>query len=420
MTAAHALVSRAGGRVPPALAGVALTLLVVATAFWVSVVPGVGARLEYQRDSAGVELVLRALSGHLVHVGWSHLGWNLLGFLVLGVLCERGGRRGFACAVALSACAIPLALYLVEPGIGRYCGLSGLVSALFGILATRAIASHARSGRRVLALATAAIAVGFVWRLGWIWIRGDLWLLESSGFQLTPVPLSHAIGLLIGVLVESTESLRGPRAPAHPCAPARAKFARGAQRIAREESTTMRSSRSLRVTGAAVLAALALGAVPGPARADHARAAPSRGCADTASFWRETADACAECAARLRHAEAADLYRPAPRPREQRSARPAYPYRAYPAPPHAPPAHAYVPAAHRYPPRTGARAPGLLPVTAASAERSHDAVARALDPVVDPVLREATEAVGVAAGTAIGVALYPPLKVLEHVLGASD
>jgi membrane associated rhomboid family serine protease len=211
VTGTHSLVSGAGGRVPRALAEVALTLLVVASAFWVSVAPGVGAQLEYQRGAAGAELLLRGLSGHLVHVGWGHLGWNLLGFLVLGALCERGGRRGFVWATALSAAAIPLALYLVEPGIARYCGLSGLVSALFGILATRAIASHARSGHRALALLTATVAIGFAWRLGWIWIRGDLWLLESTGFQLTPVPLSHAIGLGIGVLVESIESLRGPR-----------------------------------------------------------------------------------------------------------------------------------------------------------------------------------------------------------------
>jgi membrane associated rhomboid family serine protease len=397
VTSAHWIVSRAGG--------VALTLLVVAVAFLVSVLPGVGTELEYQRDATGVALLARGLSGHLVHVGWAHLGWNLLGFLVLGALCEHGNRRGFLGVVALGAAVIPLALYLAEPEIGRYCGLSGLVAGLFGALATRAIVSHVRAGRRALALVTVAVAAAFVWRLGWIWIRGDLWLLSNTGFQLTPVPLSHAIGLAIGVLVECVETFRGPRSPSSRGSRGRARLARRAESLQLEESPAMRAFRSLRPAGTAALAALLLAILPAAARAD---------CASTASFWRETADACAECAARLRRAEAHGAYRPAPRNHAQ--PRPPHTYRPY--PPRA--AHTPVPAAHRYPPRAGARAPGLLPVTAASAQRSHEAVARSVDPVVDPLLRETTEAIGTAAGTAIGVALYPPFKVLEHLLGAPD
>lgn len=385
-----------------------LTFGIVAVAFAVSVVPGVGVQLEYQRDATGAALLARSLSGHLVHVGWSHLGWNLLGFLALGALCERGRRGRFVAAVALAAAAIPLALYFTEPGIVRYCGLSGLVSALFGVLATRAIVSHARAGRRVLALLTAAVAAGFVWRLGWIWIRGDLWLLSSTGFQLTPVPQSHAIGLVIGALVESIATFRGPRSPSASGSERRARVARRSEDIQLEESMAMRFTRVLRSAGTAALAAVLLASLPGAARAD---------CASDDAFWRETADVCADCAARMRAAaESRSTYRPPPR--GHAPPRPPYAQRSYPAPSR--PAQAYVPVAHRYPPPAAARAPGLLPVTAGSAQRGHAAVSRALDPVVDPVLRETTEAVGTVAGTAIGVALYPPIKVLEHVFGATD
>ena len=123
------------------------------------------------------------------------------------------------------------------------------------------------------------------------------------------------------------------------------------------------------------------------------------------SFWGDP-DPCAPCGAHgPRYASREPYVRPLPA------------HRAAPRPArYTPPQHV-----HRAPVRTSAREwrkPGLIGYTAASADRTYSDLERTLDPIVEPALDDVTRAAGTVGGAAIAVALYPPVKILEAIIGA--
>jgi rhomboid family GlyGly-CTERM serine protease len=80
----------------------------------------------------------RLLTAHLVHAGWVHLLMNLAGLLVIWVLVGKRLSAGTWAFVILSVALVCSAsLLLLNPQLGWYVGLSGL---LHGLLATGALA----------------------------------------------------------------------------------------------------------------------------------------------------------------------------------------------------------------------------------------------------------------------------------------
>ena len=176
-----------------------LTWGVVAVGLAVAAAPGLAGWLEYDRALLGAGQVWRVLTGHLSHYSGSHLLWNLLGFAVLGAICERAQPRGFIWALALSLVLIPLGLWWGAPELVAYRGLSGVTSALFGLAAAHLVRQQVRDGRPGQAWLSAACGVGFVGALAHTWLGGETLLISGYGHEVAPVPLSHAIGLVVGV-----------------------------------------------------------------------------------------------------------------------------------------------------------------------------------------------------------------------------
>ncbi len=82
--------------------------------------------------------VWRLLSAHLVHSDAAHLAWNLAAFVILGALLEwRAGCRGWAYLGLLvtAALAVDAWLWWLQPDLWIYCGLSGVLNALYAALA---------------------------------------------------------------------------------------------------------------------------------------------------------------------------------------------------------------------------------------------------------------------------------------------
>ena len=153
---------------------------------------------EYDRGALAAGDLWRGLTGHLVHYSGSHLAWNLLGFGVLGLLCESADRTRFGVAVGASALLIPLGLQLA-PELSAYRGLSGVTSALFGLLAVDVVRGQWARGERGAAALTTALATAFVAKLAHTWSGGDPLLVTGFDTTVEPVPLAHAIGLAVGV-----------------------------------------------------------------------------------------------------------------------------------------------------------------------------------------------------------------------------
>lgn len=79
----------------------------------------------------------RLLTGHLVHLSWAHLWPNLAAMAVIGALFQDTFRASDWLVTGLvSAAAIDVGLYLLDPNLQWYVGLSGV---LHGFVAAGAV-----------------------------------------------------------------------------------------------------------------------------------------------------------------------------------------------------------------------------------------------------------------------------------------
>jgi rhomboid family GlyGly-CTERM serine protease len=107
----------------------------------------------YQRDALENGEVWRLVTGHLVHLGLGHLWPNLAALAVIGALFDGVFRNAdWWRLFAAGAIAIDLGLYLLDPDVLWYVGLSGV---LHGFVAAGA-----------LALCLERQTIGFVLALG--------------------------------------------------------------------------------------------------------------------------------------------------------------------------------------------------------------------------------------------------------------
>lgn len=85
-------------------------------------------RLRYERAAIAQGEVWRLLSGQLVHYDARHLLLNLAGLMLLWLLYARDARpREWALVGLAAALAVGVLLYLLEPGVTWYVGLSGVL-----------------------------------------------------------------------------------------------------------------------------------------------------------------------------------------------------------------------------------------------------------------------------------------------------
>lgn len=107
-------------------AGLVLLLLLLAAA-------GDTARevLRYDRTLIDTGQWWRLASGHFVHLGLGHLLLDTTGLaLLLLFFRDVFSPRDWALAIAISALATGLALYLRDPSLARYVGISGVLHTL--------------------------------------------------------------------------------------------------------------------------------------------------------------------------------------------------------------------------------------------------------------------------------------------------
>lgn len=139
------------------------------------------------------------LTGHLTHWTFEQLAWDAIVFAGLAVACLRQQaaaprtRLAFHATLLASAVIVPVAVTLASPQITEYRGLSGIDSALFALLLVQT--------RSRLAL---PLAVGFVAKLTYEQWTGGTVFASSLGNDVVSVPVAHAAGACVGVIVGLT------------------------------------------------------------------------------------------------------------------------------------------------------------------------------------------------------------------------
>lgn len=166
-----------------------------------------GARyFEYDRAALAAGEIWRAATAHWTHWSTDHLLWDLVAFVALLVACWRVDVRRTLATLALSALLIPAVLWVAEPDLSRYRGLSGIDSALFALLAVLLSAQAVRERRPALAVVIAATVAGFAGKIAYETATGAAFFVREGGF--VAVPRAHVAGVAAGVLAALVAPVR--------------------------------------------------------------------------------------------------------------------------------------------------------------------------------------------------------------------
>ncbi len=148
--------------------------------------------LRYERGAIASGEVWRWLSGHWVHHNGTHLLMNLAGLVLLWGLYVRDAALWAWCAVVCAAaCAVSGGLWLLDPEVLWYLGLSGV---LHGIWAAAAVFAWRRWPTEAVVTAT-LLAV----KLGVEHARGP-WVGVALDHSLPVIVDAHLFGALGGGL----------------------------------------------------------------------------------------------------------------------------------------------------------------------------------------------------------------------------
>jgi rhomboid family GlyGly-CTERM serine protease len=167
------------------------------------VVAGAGLHGPLQLDRAAVATGQwwRLVTCHWTHWSLDHAVWDVLVFAGLGIACELRSRWRFVACVGTSALVIALGVLLWMPRMPMYRGLSGIDSALFGLLAMLILReSVQRQSWPWIAVVCVAL-FGFIFKSTHELTTGATIFVDNSAGGFVPVPLAHLLGAAVGVVV---------------------------------------------------------------------------------------------------------------------------------------------------------------------------------------------------------------------------
>jgi rhomboid family GlyGly-CTERM serine protease len=163
-----------------------VTTTILALAALVFPFPSLNFWLIYDRQAIGRGEVWRLLSGNFVHLSAMHFILDMIAMGIVGWAIERRAYRGFGCLILGITTAIGLGLYIFEPGIAHYGGLSGLVIGAVVFLGLNGL-SEGGGWRWVCAL----LLGGVVAKLTFESLRAETLFVRG---HFVACPVSHIIG----------------------------------------------------------------------------------------------------------------------------------------------------------------------------------------------------------------------------------
>jgi rhomboid family GlyGly-CTERM serine protease len=148
--------------------------------------------LRFDRQGIRSGEVWRLVTGHVVHLGWSHFLLNAAGLALVWFLVGSAyDIRRWVLVCALSIVSMDIGLWVFDPTLQWYVGLSGL---LHGILAAGLIAALEKPDKETLVLLLLLIA-----KLAWEQYGGPLPGSEATAGGRVVVN-SHLFGAIGGAV----------------------------------------------------------------------------------------------------------------------------------------------------------------------------------------------------------------------------
>jgi rhomboid family GlyGly-CTERM serine protease len=138
----------------------------------------------------------RAVTGPFVHATWGHLVRDLALVALAGVAYEAPLRSRRA-LLFITGLALPGLAVLAAGDAEWYCGLSGLSHALLAAALSYELANRRGAARAPVAVLCAVCALKPLYEL----VTGAPAFAMSLGPNVVQVPLAHAIGTAVGIVV---------------------------------------------------------------------------------------------------------------------------------------------------------------------------------------------------------------------------
>lgn len=160
--------------------------------------------LTYDRAAIAAGEPWRLFTGHLTHWNFDHLLWDVLAFIAAGAIIEGRSRRTLLATLGLSAVAISATVWIAQPELASYRGLSGVDSALFTCAGVLLFHEARRSGNARFAWLIGLALFGFLAKIGYEIATGATLFVDSAAAGFVPLPLAHAVGGAAGAIAAWT------------------------------------------------------------------------------------------------------------------------------------------------------------------------------------------------------------------------
>ncbi len=219
-----------GDRGDPLRAGLPLVGAISLAALAIHFIPGAAQALQWQRDSHSLTSLGTSLTSHLTHWSWDHLIWDLVAFVTLSVAAIRLLPQRFPYCLLLASFLIPLEILLRQSHLDSYRGLSGIDSAVFGLILIGLWRSRGKGtlfgsltrGRLVALVGGGLFLTKCLLESG----TQNTLFVANTNHDFVPAISAHVMGMLCGIAsgmplprrftpVHSPLPFRKPHKPAH-------------------------------------------------------------------------------------------------------------------------------------------------------------------------------------------------------------
>lgn len=172
------------------------TLAVLALAAIASSGPHAASALVYDREKILSGEFWRMITANWVHFSKSHFAYDLLAFGLAGSLVELRGYRGFTSFSILAHVSIGPTVFLTQPNLQIFGGLSGLATGAIVLLSLHGLCQHS-PWRWICLLALIGIAA----KIAFEFTTGQLAFAQTEMILIKPLPESHLAGALSAIAV---------------------------------------------------------------------------------------------------------------------------------------------------------------------------------------------------------------------------
>lgn len=187
-----------------------ITVVVVTGSLAVFLLPDAAHWFIYDRDRVLEGQVWRLVTAHAVHFSQSHAAYNLVLVSVVGAWLEQRNRPRYAVLIGLTAVASGLYFLIFMPGMARYGGLSGVVSAAVVYLSLREI-RHGRFARAIWV----TVLLLFAAKVCYETLIGQAIFTATDAIPFEVVPSAHVIGAVVAIALSCSPVKPFPRS--RPC-----------------------------------------------------------------------------------------------------------------------------------------------------------------------------------------------------------